>query len=410
MKAMSARVSMGSRLFAAIGLAAALVGAIGTIVVRLLAPAPFIPVGFGYGGATMVGFVIEGLSWASIGALLVIRRPGNAVGWLMVLIGVGHTLSQLSVSLTFAFAAEGTAQGERLAQIAGWATVLLQLVGVFQVAIGFLYPSGRAQSRGWARFMRLFWASAVPFVVISLIQPGPLQLIPALQNPFGFGPDLRGGRTMAPFLVLWTVIIFVALGISMVSRYRSAGRVERQQLKWFALALGLSTVGLGIATWETMLGDRPANAIGLTVFVLAGALVPIAIGIAILRHHLYDIDRIISRTIAYGFVTAILGAIFLGGVLGGQTVLASVLRGDSSLMVAASTLVTFALFQPVRRRVQAAVDRRFDRGRIDADRTIDLFATRLRDDLDLNSVTGELSETVRRSMAPRSIGVWLRRA
>ena len=111
---------------------------------------------FGFNGATMVGFLISGLSWASIGALLVGRRPENAVGWLMVMIGVGYALSQLSVSLTFVFLSERTAQGDRLAQIAGWLTVMLQLVAIFQIAIGFLFPSGRVQSRGWARFMRVF--------------------------------------------------------------------------------------------------------------------------------------------------------------------------------------------------------------------------------------------------------------
>lgn len=397
-----------ARLFAIVGLSLAIAGAVGTGLVRYVSPVPFIPVGLGYGGATMVGFVIEGLSWASIGALLVVRRPQNAVGWLMVPVGVGYVLSQLSVAVTFAFASEGTAQGDRLAQIAGWATVLLQLVGIFQVAIGFVFPSGHVQSRGWARFMRLFWALAIVFVVISLIQPGPLQLIPTLQNPFGFGPDLRGGRPMAPILVLSGIIIFASLGASMISRYRSAGRVERQQLKWFVLALGLSTIGLGIATWEVIFVDRPANAMGLTIYVFAGALVPLAISIAILRHHLYDIDRLISRTIGYALVSVVLGSIFIVGVLAGQALLATIVGDDSTLAVAASTLVAFALFQPVRRRVQGTVDRRFNRARYDADQAVVEFADRIRAEVDLDAITTGLGVGIRQTVAPRTVGVWLR--
>lgn len=405
--ATSRRFAFGSRLFAAIGLAAAIVGAIGTIVVRLIAPAPFLG-GIGFSGAAMAGYVISGLTWASVGALLVVRRRENAVGWLMVVVGVGYGLSQLSVSLTFAFADDGTVQGERLAQIAGWVTVLLQLVTILQFAIAFLFPSGRAQSRGLARFMRLFWAYAIAMVAISLIQPGPLQLIPALQNPFGFGPDLRGDQPIAPILALLTMIILASLGVSMISRYRSVGRVERQQLKWFVLASGLSAIGLGIVLWEAIFMNRRDPVIGLAVYVFAGALTPLAIGIAILRHHLYDIDRIISRTISYACVSIILGAIFLAGVFGGQTALAGVVGDDNSLVVAASTLVAFALFQPVRRYVQALVDRRFDRARYDADQAVAAFADRVRAEVDLDAITEGLGAVVRHTIAPRIVGVWLR--
>ncbi len=401
------RFAFGPSLFAALGLGAAVVGAIGTIVVRLIAPAPFITVAFGYGGLAMVGFLIAGLTWASIGALLVIRRPGNAVGWLMVLVGVGYALSQLSVAVTFAFLAQGTAQGARLAQIAGWVTVLLQLVGTFQVAIGFIFPSGRVQSRGWARFMRIFWAFAIVLVVISLLQPGPLQLVPALQNPFGFGPDLRGDRPIAPILALSFIIIFPCLVISMVSRYRSAGRVERLQLKWFVLALGVSVIGLGIMMTEAVVMDRPANAIGLTVFVFAGAVVPVAIGIAILRHHLYDIDRIVSRTLGYGIISTVLLATFLIVNLGLQGVLSAATRSEP-LVVAVSTLLVAAIFNPLRIRVQRFVDRRFNRARYDADQAVAAFADRIRAEVDLDAITVGLGDVVRHTIAPRIVGVWLR--
>jgi hypothetical protein len=395
-----------TRTFAVVGLGLAIAGAVGTALVRLVSSAPVVGA-FGFGEAAMVGYVIEGLTWASIGAVLVTRRPHNAVGWLMVLVGVGYALSQLTVALTFAFAADGTSQGERLAQITGWITVLLQLVAIPQLAIGFLFPTGRVQSHGWGRFMRVFWAISIPFVVMSLTQPGPLQLIPSVDNPFGFGPDLRGGRPIAPILGIATFVVFASLGISMVSRYRSAGRVERQQMKWFFLALGLAAIGLGVATLESVFMDGPVSGNSLTVYVFAGAVVPVAIGIAILRYHLYDIDRLISRSLGYALVTGVLAAIFAASTIGLSAILGSFAQGES-LAVAASTLLVLALFGPLRRRAQAAIDRRFDRSRYDASLTVQAMTERLRDDVDLERVQADVLGVVGRTFHPTSSALWLR--
>jgi hypothetical protein len=395
------------RVFAIGGVALAIAGAVGTAIVRFASPVPIISEAFGFGWGAMIGYLIQGVTWASVGGLLVLRRPENAVGWLMVPVGVGYALSQVTVSFASSFAAAGTADGHRLAEIAGWVTVLLQLVTILHFAIGFLFPTGRAQSPRWGRFMWFFWAFAAVFVVASLIQPGPLQLIPDLNNPFGFGPYLRGGRPIAPVLALAAVIVFVSLVISMVSRYRSSGQAERQQLKWFVLALGVSAIGLGIATSESMFNDRPENGIGLTVYVFAGALVPVAIGIAILRYRLYTIDRIISRTIAYAVVTATIGAIFTA-LLVSLTGLMATVAGGETIAVAASTLAAFALFQPLRRRVQRAIERRFDRARYDADATVRTFAGRLRDDVDIGAVCREIVDTASAAVRPATAGVWLR--
>lgn len=396
----------GRQTFAIVGVGLAIVGAVGTAIIQYASSAPVVGA-FGFGEAAMVGYVIEGLTWASIGAVLVLRRPENTIGWLMVLVGVGYALSQLTVSLTFAFAAERTAQGDRLAQVAGWVTVLLQLVAILQLAIGFLFPTGRAQNPRWARFMRFFWGLSIPFVVLSLTQPGPLQLIPSIDNPFGFGPDLRDGRPIAPILALLTLIVFVGLVVSMVSRYRSAGRIERLQMKWFVLALSVSAVALGIATWEAVFTNSPAGGTFLTFYVFAGALVPIAIGIAMLRHHLYDIDRIVSRTIAYGLVSAIVAVVF-GGVVVLLSAALSTFAEGQTIAVAASTLVAFAVFQPVLRRVRRDVDRRFHRARYDSDQTVARFSDRLRDQIDLAHLRSDLDATIRAAMAPRSVAIWLR--
>lgn len=404
-----------ARVFAGGGLGLAILGAISTVAVRIVAPAPILG-SFGFNQVVMIGFVIAGLTWASIGVLMVVRRPENAIGWLMVLVGVGYSLSQASVSLTFAFIAEGTVEGARLAQLAGWTTVLLQLVTVFQLAIGFLFPTGHVQSPGWGRFMLVFWSIVIVFVVTSLTQPGPLQLIPGVQNPFGVGPDLRGGRPIAPILVVATLISFVALVLSMVTRYRSAGHVERQQMKWFVLALSLSSIGLGIVSTEVVLLDRPDSTTGLIAFIFLGALVPVAIGIAILRHGLYDIDRIISRTLAYAAITGILAAVFVGVILLVTQVFTELAQGvipmnqGQTIAVAISTLLVFALFQPVRRRVQRAIDRRFDRDHYDSEVTVAAFAGRLRNDVDLAAVSQEIVATATTAVHPTQATVWLRGA
>lgn len=395
-----------SRIFAVLGVGLAIVGAVGTTVLHYVSPVEVVGA-FGFGNTAMVGYVIAGLTWASIGAVLVWRRPENSVGWLMVLIGAGYALSQLSVSLTFAFLAERTAQGDRFAQIAGWITVLLQLVAILQIAIGFLFPTGRAQSPGWARFMRLFWAFSIVFVVTGLTQPGPLQLIPAVDNPFGFGPDLRAGRPIAPILAGAALVVFVSLGFSMVTRYRSAGRVERLQMKWFVLALGLSAIAVGVAIWESVFMDGPVSGNSLTVYVFTGAVVPVAIGIAILRYHLYDIDRLISRSLGYGVVTSVLAAVFAATAIGLSAALGSLAQADS-LAVAAATLLVVALFGPLRRRAQTAVDRRFDRARYDASLTVQSLTARLRDDVDIDRVRTDVLSVVDQTFHPLFAGLWLR--
>ena len=394
------------RTFALVGLGLAIFGAIGTGLLHFRFSIP-VAGAFGFGKPAMVGYVISGLTWASIGALLVWRRPQNAVGWLLVLVGAGYALSQFTVSLTFLFLAEHTAQGDQRAQIAGWVTVLLQLVAILQVAIGFVFPTGRAQSPGWARFMRLFWALAGVFVVISLTQPGSLQLIPGVDNPVGIGPDLRDGRPIAPILALWTLIGFVALGFSMVSRYRMADRIERVQMKWFVLALGFSATALGVATMESVFMHGPVSGNSLTVYVFSGAVVPVAIGIAILRYHLYDIDRIISRTLGYGVVTGLLAAMFAVTAIGLSAVLGSLAQGES-LAVAAATLVVVGLFGPLRRRAQSVVDRRFDRSRYDASLTVQALTARLRDDVDIDRVRTDVLGVVEQTFHPVVAGLWLR--
>jgi hypothetical protein len=205
-----------------------------------------------------------------------------------------------------------------------------------------------------------------------------------------------------------TVIALLGVGVaSMVVRYRRSSGLVRMQLRWLVASIAFVVIALMAAFAALgLFGDWVGDFVWIPVIV-AYPLVSVAIGVAILRYRLYAIDRIISRTLSWALVTAILAAISVAGLIGLQAVLAGVTQGQG-LAVAVSTLVAFALFQPIRRRVQAAVDRRFDRARIDAQRTAELFSQRLRDQMDLAAITAELERTVDRGVRPRAVNLWIR--
>lgn len=399
-----------ARHYAIVGWLAAILGALGGIALRIVDPVPLIPDELGFTDLSLVGFGVLGVTFASVGALLVVRRPENAVGWFMLLIGVSNALAGLTAAITFSAVANGAA-GAALAGVAGWLTNLFAILGSLVVALGFIFPTGRGHTAGWDRFVRI-GAFLFPWllVVFVLIRPGPLQIFASIDNPFGFGPDIGAALGSQPSLLVLVApaALLPLLALSIVTRYRTSDRIGRQQLKWFILALIVALGGITAAVVGAVVSDEPPEA-GLVVFGFAGALIPIAIGIAILRYNLYDIDRLISRSIAYGAVTGILGAIFVGTILALQGLLAPFTR-EQTIPVAASTLAVFALFQPVRRRVQGAVDRRFDRARYDADQTVRTFAERLRDDLDLGAVSTEIVRTASAAVRPTTASVWLRRS
>jgi hypothetical protein len=400
-----------AKAFAAIGLVAAVVGGIGAIALRLLDPVPVLPSPFGFGDVALLGFEVMGVAFASVGALLVVRRPRNAVGWCMVVIGVGYADGGLAAAVTESAAARGTAGGLELAGVAGWLTVVLTTLGGLVFILPFIFPTGRGHTRTWDRLIRIAMVEGAVGVLVLAFQPGPLHVFSTIVNPFGIGPDLRTivGFSFSQMIALGAVGFAPVVVVAFVSRYRASHDVERRQLKWFLLASLVSVLGVLMAAGGAALSKEPPGEAGLAVFGFAGALVPVAIGLAILRHHLYDIDRLISRTLAYAVMTGVLAAVFAGLILVLQWLLTAFTQGQT-IAVAFSTLVVFALFQPVRRRVQRAVDRRFDRARYDADRTIQSLADRLRAELDLTAVSQEIARTADAAVRPASVAVWLRSA
>jgi hypothetical protein len=330
-----------------------------------------------------------------VGALLATRRPRNPIGWIFWSAG-------LVVSLVLA----NTGGWTSTTVLAAWIgnAVFLPTIVAVVLFVPLFFPNGGLPGRSWRPLAAFMVFGLATLMLPNMFSPGPLG-DSTIENPVGIpalSPMLDALRAASGVTLVTCFVIAVA---APVWRYRRADPIERQQLKWFAAA----TTGAAITF--------PLSAMHLPVIsdlawpggLLALGLMPLAIGVAILRYRLYEIDRIISRTISYGVVTAVLVAVFASVVVGLQALLTPFTGGDT-LPVAASTLVVFALFQPLRRRVQSAIDRRFDRARYDGDRTIAEFAGRLRDEVDLARLRGELRAVVGSSLAPISVGVWLRPA
>ena len=340
----------------------------------------------------------------TVGWLLVDRRPGNRIG---LFLAVGGTLLPLGFGAFGLGALRWLSHGQHdvlggLAAAVGQSTVVLALFLTFPAAT-LVFPDGRLPGPRWRWPVWLVSGLVVVGTVLIAISPWadndglpdhpfPLPLPTAVSE---------AGVTMAGTGLI--VGLLLAAGALLV-RYRRSSGSERAQVKWLLAALAIAAV-LFPLSWLTDLG--PGDGVALdTVSVLALGLIPVAILVAVLRYRLYDIDRLISRTVSWAIVSALLVAVFIGLVVGLQTALSGVI-GGSTLAVAASTLVAVALATPLRRRVQLGVDRRFDRGRYDGDRLSAAFAERVRGRMDLDAVSGELLETATRATHPSRAGIWL---
>jgi hypothetical protein len=387
------------------------VGALAAITLRIVDPAPLLADPLGFGDTALIGFEILGVAFATVGAVLVARLPRNAVGWCMVVAGVGHALAGLTAAAaaTVSAATAPPPDWRQMTQVLAWLGLLFTISGTGGLAgLLFIFPSGRGHTARWDRFARALMIFGLTLLAVLLFQPGPLQILPGIENPFGVMPDARPviGMQLGKPLLAGSYLLTPIGAWALVSRYRVASPVERQQLKWFGLSLTVTVGGLLASGVWSAGGERPPE-VGLVVFGFAGALVPVAIGIAITRYHLYDIDRIISRTLTYAVVSALLFALFAMVNLGLQWTLGGLTRNQPAL-VAASTLAVAAAFNPVRTRVQGIIDRRFNRARYDAERTVAGFADRLRDEVDLPTLVGELGRAATHTVEPSSTDIWLR--
>jgi hypothetical protein len=348
------------------------------------------------------------LGFASVGALLVSRRPENAIGWIFSAAGLGIALAWLSAEYATRALVERPGSlpgGLWLAWLSEW--LFAPAFYCAGVLLLLLFPSGRPLSPRWRYVV---WATAVVAALLAAalaLQPNfftpPFD---SFENPVGV--DLGGlfeGLAAATWLA--SLVSLVLACVALIIRFRRSGRTQRQQIKWvttvgvFALAAQLAG---NLAYDEGIAEDITA----VIAFVGVSA-IPVATGIAIFRYHLYDIDLIIRRTLVYGVLSVLLAGLYFGIVLALQQVFSS-FAGGSDLAIAVSTLAVAALFRPVRRRIQGIVDRRFYRAKYDAHRTLESFSARLRDEVDLEVLSVELRAVVQETMQPAHVSLWLREA
>ncbi len=342
------------------------------------------------------------VSAATVGAVVASRRPRHPVGWLLLglalsLVATGATAQYIVYGL---LVRPGALPAARYAALYYPATVFTALALIGFVLL--LTPTGSLPSPRWRWWARIMVAAPVVLLVVVTLAGGPLDpRYQAVGGPFDFRGFSGVVLVASQVALAVTVLAVVVAAGSLVVRFRRARGVERLQLRWVAVAAALVSLAGVVVLASLGLGATTLLTWAASICV---ALIPMAIGAAVLRYRLYDLDRIISRTLAYGLLTLLLGGSYTGVVLG----LGQLLGRTSGLAVAVATLTVAALFQPARRRIQGAVDRRFNRRRYDAARTIQAFSARLRQQVDLDTLTTELLAVVEQTMQPTQVSLWLR--
>ena len=360
---------------------------------------------------------VAALMLVSGGGVLMTRLPRHLVGWLLAIGGTMIAISSRCDRRRRLWPQHPPRQptGSHLGRL-GRSVDLGARAGLPFILLPLFYPTGRLPSPRWRVALVIAIALAVIGGASSGLEPWSPDSYP-VANPLAMTGS-AGDVMLFLSNVVGTGLLLIGATLAVASlliRYRRATMIERQQIKWFALVAVVTSIGgiVSIAANSSTAEAAPAGLLGL-VNVIAGfviygglALLPLAIGIAVLRYRLYEIDRLISRTIAYGLLTLLLGTLFVAVILALQALVAP-FTGSNELAVAGSTLLVAALFQPLRRRVQRLVDRRFNRSRYDAERTIAALAVRLRDEVDLDAVRADLLATVDAALEPASASLWLR--
>jgi len=377
--------------------------------------AVLLTVGLGPGPDSSTPLVSEqlpGLAMAAVASVLLLRRPRHAVGWVMA----AAALASATSAAGQATAAWWSAVPRQNTTPVLWAELASQMAGTWAIActgvlLPLLFPTGRVPSPRWRPVLRLAVLLLAVFTVAYPLAPDTVERDGVLvgQLPLAV-PALRAVTEPIVALTFVGTLLLVPVAIaSVVVRYRAAVGVERQQLRWFAVTV--TSAGSSLAIMLLLVGAELLGIIGDTSDLLIETLLlvpltalPVTIGLAVLRYRLYDIDRIVSRTLGYTVLTATLVAVYGAVVLLAQAFLGP--RDAPDAVIAGATLVAAALFQPLRLRIQRAVDRRFDRGAYDADRVSTAFGGRLRDEVDLEQIATDLTDTVRHAVQPASLHLW----
>jgi hypothetical protein len=354
------------------------------------------------------------LSFSTVGALIATRQPQNTIGWIMIVAGfaLGATvLTSSYVDLSIAQPPGRLPETEWVAWFAQW--VWVPGFGPALTFLLLLFPNGQLPSRRWHPVGWLAVAAMVTLGCGMAFTPGAFVDYPEVRNPLGLTPLegslLEGGGV--GWLLLPASVVLSAT--SMVVRFRRARGEERQQIKWFALAAAFAAVGWVAITFAYGIDEGtedPLLVAAQLLQLLSFLSIPLAVGIAVLKYRLYDIDLVINRTLVYGSLTASLAAVYFGSVATTQTLLRALTGQEQQpqLGVVVSTLVIAALFNPLRHRIQGFIDRRFYRRKYDAAKTLEAFSAKLRDETDLDTLSEDLVGVVRDTMQPTHVSLWLR--
>jgi hypothetical protein len=360
---------------------------------------------FGFRGFQNIFVVV----FSVVGALIASLRPTNPIGWILLATGLASAIQALGDEYSIHALRDPSAPipgGAAAAWLGEW--VWVPIVGLISTFIPLLFPDGRLPSRRWRS---VAWIAGTGIAIASvafLLQPGPLSRTPQFQNPVGVGSpsmaDSFEAVGAAGLAVLLAATVASATGV--VARFRRALGDQRQQLKWLAFAAVLLVIGFLFTAFGNFV-FKEGSLLDLGGIV-AVPLIPIAIAIAVLKYRLYDVDLVINRTLVYGLLTALLIGVYVFVAVSLGAAVRSVTRQENnSLVIAASTLAVAAVFGPARRRIQAFIDRRFYRQKYDAVRTLEAFSLRLREQVDLEALVGELVVVVQETMQPAHVSLWL---
>jgi hypothetical protein len=357
------------------------------------------------------------LAYPTVGAIVASRRPNNLVGWILCAIGLLFGVEAFAEAYPYYALAAGSDSLPGGVYMAWFSAKSLWLLGLFlgSALLVLLFPNGRLLSRSWRAVVWLAVGGSAITAFAHATSPGRISPY-RIRNPFGIERDPRSILELLGDLGAATVLVCCVLAvISVFVRLQSAQGEERQQIKWFAYAAAvlLSTffLGLPLAGVIGAMGGGWAAQVPLVIGVLA---IPAAVGVAMLRYRLYDIDRIINRTLVYGALTALLAAGYVATILAlqgiGDLVFQAPFRAflgqESALATVAATLAMAALFSPMRRRLQSFIDRRFYRRKYDARKTLEAFSAQLRDETDLEALSDDLVGVVRETMQPAHVSLW----
>jgi hypothetical protein len=373
------------------------------------------PSSWGTGGdSAVLILLLPFLAFPVVGALIASRRPKNPIGWICLAVGIFWMMMLISTSYgLYGLVVEpgSVPFPAAIASLGEWMWVAA--VGLLGIYLVLLFPEGRLPSRRWRP---LAWLSGAVIFLASAgfaLSPGPMDSLPRIPNPFGLEQyPWIADATLGVMLLVPLCILASAL--SLVMRFLRSEGEQREQIKWLAFAASILGLGLSSFLIPGIVPEATGGAAPLWQNLLEDAVtlsfagVAVAVGIAILRYRLYEIDLIINRTLVYGSLTAILAALYFGGIVVLQRIFIALTGQQSTLAVVASTLLIAALFNPLRRRIQSFIDRRFYRRKYDAAKTLEAFSAKLRDETDLNALSDDLVGVVGETMQPAHVSLWLR--